>query len=87
MVDVAADGRIVTMLRHRNEEETPVDGFQEAGSFLQNIVYDADADQIEALINRSSSCWQRLSYTCRNSRLFNSPCKYTCTSTTSILSQ
>ncbi|XP_054280158.1 neurexin-4 [Macrosteles quadrilineatus] len=68
-----ADGRIVTMLHHSNEDETPVDGFQEPGSFMQNIVYDANADQIEALINRSSSCWQRISYTCRNSRLFNSP--------------
>lgn len=66
----------MTVLHHRNEEETPVDGFQEPGSFSQNIIYDADGDQIEALINRSSSCWQRLSYSCRNSRIFNSPCEF-----------
>lgn len=72
---VPADGRIVTKLHHRSEEDTTVDGFQEPGSFVQNIIYDAEAEQIEALINRSSSCWQHISYMCRNSRLFNSPCK------------
>lgn len=60
---------------HSQEHTTTVDGFQEPGSFEQNILYDADVLQIEALLNRSHSCWQRLSYSCRSSRLFNSPCK------------
>lgn len=68
-----ADGRVLTKLRHSNEETTPVDGFQEPGSFRQDIVYDADMYQIEALINRSSSCWQRIHYACKQSRLLNSP--------------
>lgn len=73
-----ADGRIITTLGHSQEHTTTVDGFQEPGSFEQNILYNANMEQIEALLNRSETCWQRLSYSCRSSRLFNSPCKYTC---------
>ncbi|XP_014482279.1 PREDICTED: neurexin-4 isoform X1 [Dinoponera quadriceps] len=68
-----ADGRIRTVLRHGNEHPTPVDGFEEPGSFIQDIVYDADLDQIEALMNRSARCRQRISYSCKQSKLFNSP--------------
>ncbi|XP_050596211.1 neurexin-4 isoform X1 [Bombus affinis] len=67
------DGRVRTILRHNNERITPVDGFQEPGSFEQDIIYDADMDQIEALLNRSTNCRQRISYECRLSKLFNSP--------------
>lgn len=68
-----SDGRVITTLRHSQEHTTTVDGFQEPGSFEQNIMYDADLPQIEALLNRSHSCWQRLTYSCQASRLFNSP--------------
>lgn len=68
-----SDGRIMTVLRHSNEQATPVNGFEEPGSFVQDVNYDADLDQIEALLNRSSSCSQRISYSCKQSRLFNSP--------------
>ncbi|XP_075164291.1 neurexin-4 isoform X1 [Haematobia irritans] len=71
------DGRVITTLSHSQEHTTTVDGFQEPGSFEQNILYDADMQQIEALLNRSHSCWQRLSYSCRSSRLFNSPSEIT----------
>lgn len=71
-----ADGRVLTVVSHRNEGTTPVDGFQEPGSFVQNVMYDADMDQIEALINRSTSCQQRLRYECKQSHLFNSPCMW-----------
>ncbi|XP_016910778.1 neurexin-4 isoform X1 [Apis cerana] len=67
------DGRVRTILRHNNERMTPVDGFQEPGSFVQDIIYDADMDQIEALLNRSTNCRQRISYECVHSKLFNSP--------------
>ncbi|XP_026674791.1 neurexin-4 isoform X4 [Ceratina calcarata] len=67
------DGRVRTILRHNNDRMTPVDGFQEPGSFIQDIIYDADMDQIEALLNRSTSCRQRISYECVHSKLFNSP--------------
>nr|CAD7572109.1 unnamed protein product [Timema californicum] len=69
----SSDGRIVTVIRHSNEQTTQVDGFQEPGSFVQNIMYEADMEQMEALVNRSNSCWQRLQYACKHSRLFNSP--------------
>ncbi|XP_014094325.1 neurexin-4 isoform X2 [Bactrocera oleae] len=68
-----SDGRVITTLSHSQEHTTTVDGFQEPGSFEQNIMYDANMLQIEALLNRSHTCWQRLSYSCRSSRLFNSP--------------
>ncbi|KAL7307938.1 hypothetical protein TKK_0000030 [Trichogramma kaykai] len=68
-----ADGRVTTILRHSNEHSTPVDGFEEPGSFVQDIHYDADLDQIEAFINRSHVCRQRISYSCKHSRLFNTP--------------
>ncbi|XP_050545470.1 neurexin-4 isoform X2 [Daktulosphaira vitifoliae] len=68
-----ADGRVVTLVRHQNEGESPVDGYQEPGGFSQDFMYEADIFQIEALVNRSHSCWQSLSYSCKQSRLFNSP--------------
>jgi len=73
---IPADGRVLTVVNHRNEGTTPVDGFQEPGSFVQDIMYDADMDQIEAFINRSTTCQQRLHYECKQSRLFNSPCMW-----------
>lgn len=66
----------MTEIHHKNEEPTIVDGFQEEGSFRQNIIYEANMDQIESLINRSSNCWQSIRYECQNSRLFNSPCEW-----------
>ncbi|XP_011306844.1 neurexin-4 isoform X1 [Fopius arisanus] len=68
-----ADGRVMTVVRHSNELATPVDGFQEPGSFIQDINYDANYDQIEALLNRSISCRQRINYACKHSKLFNTP--------------
>nr|XP_040229697.2 neurexin-4 isoform X1 [Anopheles coluzzii] len=68
-----SDGRVVTVLSHSSEHTTRVDGFAEPGSFEQNIIYEADLPQIEALLNRSTECWQTLTYACRSSRLFNSP--------------
>ncbi|XP_012235285.2 neurexin-4 isoform X1 [Linepithema humile] len=67
------DDRVMTVLHHSNEQVTPVDGFEEPGSFIQEINYDADFDQIEALLNRSISCRQRINYACKHSKLFNSP--------------
>ncbi|CAH1101756.1 unnamed protein product [Psylliodes chrysocephalus] len=68
-----ANGKVGTVLHHSNEETTPVDGFQEPGSFIQDIHYEADDDQIAALINRSTSCRQHIQYACRGARLMNSP--------------
>lgn len=67
-----ADGRIVTVVSHSNQHTISVDGFQESGSFEQNITYEASSSQIEALLIRSTQCWQRLSYECKSSRLFDS---------------
>ncbi|XP_041970280.1 neurexin-4 isoform X2 [Aricia agestis] len=67
-----ADGRVVTAVKPAVERGI-VDGYQEPGSFRQDITYDASRAQLEALLNRSASCSQRLDYHCRHSRLLNSP--------------
>ncbi|KAL0832456.1 hypothetical protein ABMA28_000688 [Loxostege sticticalis] len=68
-----SDGRVLTSVQHSSSASTVVDGYQEPGSFRQDIVYDASRAQLEALLNRSHSCSQRLEYMCRHSRLLNSP--------------
>ncbi|CAK1598381.1 unnamed protein product [Parnassius mnemosyne] len=68
-----SDGRVLTAIHHSATESSQVDGYQEPGSFRQDISYDASRAQIEALLNRSHSCSQRLEYMCRHSRLLNSP--------------
>ena len=50
-----------------------VDGFEEKGSFQQEIPYDASMEMMEALINRSSTCVQKLGYDCKRARLLNTP--------------
>ncbi|XP_057341760.1 neurexin-4 isoform X1 [Microplitis mediator] len=67
------DGVVMTVIRHSNELSTPVEGYEEPGSFQQDISYDADFDQIAAVINRSLSCHQHINYACKHSRLFNTP--------------
>lgn len=70
------DGRVLTVVGHSNQLTTNVNGFQEAGTFRQDIVYTASTQQLEALLNRSQTCRQRLSYSCFSSRLLNSPSEY-----------
>ena len=59
------DGRNITYVGHLNEEATKVDGFEEKGSFSQVIYYDATMEMMEALINRSVACVQKLGYDCK----------------------
>ncbi|XP_045766174.1 neurexin-4 isoform X1 [Maniola jurtina] len=68
-----SDGRILTSIQHSAVQSSQVDGYQEPGSFRQDITYDASRAQLEALLNRSHTCSQRLEYLCRHSRLLNSP--------------
>lgn len=68
-----SDGRTYTYVHHKNDQTTVVNGFEAPGSFVQDVVYNAEVEQMEILINRSDSCSQRLRYDCKNSRLLNSP--------------
>jgi len=70
-----SDGTTQTVVHHENEEPTLVDGYQEAGSFIQDIKYDADFNQIDSVVNRSESCKQFIKLDCKQARLFNSPGK------------
>lgn len=65
------DNRTETLVHHQNEHATDVKGFRDPGSFIRDIVYDAPMEQMTHLVNRSSSCSQRLIYECFNSRLFD----------------
>lgn len=65
------DNRTETLVHHKNEHTTDVKGYQGAGSFVQDIAYDAAVEQIVRLINGSVHCRQRLIYECYNARLFN----------------
>ena len=67
------DGRNITFVGHQNEEATKVDGFDGRGSFRQPIFYDATMEMMEAMINRSKSCVQKLGYDCKRSRLLDTP--------------
>ena len=46
-----------------------MDGFQDAGSFRQEIHYQAEATAVLALVKAANRCSQRLTYDCFNSRL------------------
>ncbi|XP_077561755.1 neurexin-4 [Haemaphysalis longicornis] len=65
------DNRTDTLVHHKNEMTTDVKGYREAGSFIQDIVYDAPMEQMVQLVNRSAHCRQRLTYECYNARLFD----------------
>lgn len=71
-----SEERSQTILHHRNEAPTEVRGYSLAGSYIQDITYDAPFDQIVELVNRSYLCTQKLKYECRNARLLNTPCKF-----------
>ncbi|XP_018016939.1 neurexin-4 isoform X2 [Hyalella azteca] len=67
------DDQTYTHLHHKQNQLTTVDGFSAAGSYVQDIQYDADFNQIEVLVNRSQNCRQRLHFECLTARLFNTP--------------
>ncbi|XP_042898016.1 neurexin-4 isoform X2 [Parasteatoda tepidariorum] len=67
------EGPAVTILHHKNERPTDVKGFNKPGSYIQNIIYNAEMEQIVQLVNRSYNCHQKLRYECYKTRLFSSP--------------
>ncbi|XP_076061076.1 neurexin-4 isoform X2 [Oratosquilla oratoria] len=67
------DGTIKTSLGHKHKMATTVNGYAESGSYVQDIIYDANMEQIEILVNRSTNCRQSLMYECLKARLFNTP--------------
>ena len=56
----------MTILKNSHSK---VDGFQEAGSFRQEIHYQANTKAVLALVKAAGRCSQRLTYDCFNSRL------------------
>jgi hypothetical protein len=68
-----SDDESQTVVHHRNEMPTEVRGYHLPGSYIQDISYDAPFEQIVELVNRSTSCQQKLKYECLNARLLNTP--------------
>ena len=64
-----SQGRVITAVRHDNEDKTKVDGFQARGSFSQNIHYQVSEESVRSLLAASSSCQQTISYECDQSAL------------------
>jgi len=67
------DGRNLTYVEHDSLQSIKVDGFDEKGSFLKTIKYFAPYEMMEAMINRSRTCVQRLGYDCKRAKLLNTP--------------
>lgn len=63
----------MTILHHKHEYRTEIKGYSKPGAFIQDIMYNAEMDQIIELVNRSYICKQHLGYECLNSNLFNTP--------------
>ena len=64
-----SQGRVMTSVRHDNEDKTKVDGFQTRGSFSQSIHYQVSEEAVRSLVAASSSCQQTISYECDQSAL------------------
>ncbi|GAB1600199.1 neurexin-4-like [Argonauta hians] len=62
-----------TSVGHNSENEILVNGFEAPGSYRRKVSYDAGNTELEALIERASSCKQWIIYKCNNSRLFANP--------------
>ena len=69
--EVSTTGEYVTSITHSHMEDTKVDGFQARGSFHQVIHYHAQEEVINHLLLVSNKCWQSLSYSCKQSRIFD----------------
>ncbi|XP_068245600.1 neurexin-4 isoform X1 [Palaemon carinicauda] len=67
------DGKVFSYLGHKHEMTTTVDSFEKRGSYVQDIIYDAEMEQIEIFVNRSTKCRQRIHYECLKAKLFNTP--------------
>ncbi|XP_071513058.1 neurexin-4 isoform X4 [Panulirus ornatus] len=68
-----SDNKVHSILSHKHEKMTTVDGFDRRGSYVQNIIYDAGMEHIEIMVNRSTKCRQRIHFQCLKAKLFNSP--------------
>ena len=67
------DGRNITYVDHDSLASIKVDGFEEKGGYEKVIQYYAPYEMMEAMINRSKTCVQKLGYNCKRSRLLNTP--------------
>lgn len=63
---------IETIIHHQNESPQKVQGFNQPGSYIQDINYDAPLEQIVQLVNRSNNCRQKIKYECKRAKLLNS---------------
>ena len=71
------NGKVLTYVHHLNESYTHLNdaNYSLPGSYVHDLEYDADFDQMEALVNRSKNCHQNMIFKCKSLSLFNSPYK------------
>ena len=61
----------VTVIGHDSESRKFVNGYNSAGSYKRNIIYDIPMEQIVAIMNQSNHCEQFIKYECYHARIFN----------------
>ncbi|XP_029633411.1 neurexin-4 [Octopus sinensis] len=62
-----------TSVGHNSENEILVNGYKEPGSYVRHVRYDTGILELEALIERATSCKQLIRYKCNNSLLLANP--------------
>ena len=60
----AAENNVATKISHNSEEYFEVEHCHDPGCYSRPIVYDVPMEQIQSLIELSSSCSQRIRYDC-----------------------
>ena len=69
----------ITEVHHENEKPTVVNGYQEPGSYVRQIIYPVkEREQFDELIERSDKCEQYIRYKCWNSRLLSDAVWFNC---------
>lgn len=62
----------MTIVEHSENDRALIADFDGFGMFATNILYfNAEVDQLEALANVSTDCYQHLRYECNGASLFN----------------
>ena len=64
------------VVHHENEARTRVVGYQDPGSYVRPIIYPAQREQFDEIIERAETCEQSISWTCHSARLLEDAGKF-----------
>ncbi|GFN94779.1 neurexin-4 [Plakobranchus ocellatus] len=69
-----ADGEIITYIKHDSMGPILVNGYQDPGSYVRKITYEAkEILALEEIIDRSRMCRQNVVYRCQNAKFLRDP--------------